>query len=326
LGFLSSGVSSQRVGDIIENTTLSTDMLFIIARSSNTSSTIHRSRVGSTLRSGLSLQTDVTILSPSGSPAVSDNPEVTLSSISTITNHLDSMIQTDVIREAAPVKDTARVEAPVGGIYSNSQRTNVSKVEHGGILIIRHGVITSDSNNRGSIGDIIQTVSGLKGVSRLVRVAVFCGMSEKLDVSVAKLRDGSHATTGTTASQSVRGAGSDLLGGKHSHGTGSDGSIGLNHLSGGKGPARSTGALVLDSRYSSRISPVNRFREVLGINLDRLLSSTFRLGQSLVTSKALGLEFFLGHVGELVDAKLVAESSFVVGLNHLHVLSKDLET
>merc|ERR1719215_167965 len=101
LEFLSSGVSSQRVGDIIENSTLSTDMLFIIARTTNTSSTIHRSRVGSTLSSGLSLQTDVSILSPPGSPAVSDNPVVTLSWISTITNHLNSMIQTDVIREAA---------------------------------------------------------------------------------------------------------------------------------------------------------------------------------------------------------------------------------
>ena len=69
-----------------------------------------------------------------GSPAVSDNPVVTLSWISTITNHLNSMIQTDVIREAASIKDTARVEAPGGGINSNSQRTNISKVSHGGIL------------------------------------------------------------------------------------------------------------------------------------------------------------------------------------------------
>ena len=50
---------------------------------------------------------------------------------------------------------------------------------------------------------------------------------------------------------------------QHWHISRSNSSIGFNHLSSGKCPARSTRSLVLHIRYHSRISPVNWLRKVL---------------------------------------------------------------
>ena len=57
-------ISSKWVRIVKKNTTLSTDSLFIIARSTNTSSTIHGCWICTTLSCGLSLQTDIALLSP----------------------------------------------------------------------------------------------------------------------------------------------------------------------------------------------------------------------------------------------------------------------
>ena len=62
-------------------------------------------------------------------------------------------------------------------------------------------------------------------------------MSEKLDISVSKLRDGSHTSTGSTAGHGVGSAGGHLLGGQGGEAAGGNGGVGLDHFGGGEGPA-----------------------------------------------------------------------------------------
>merc|ERR1712228_163093 len=187
-------------------------MLFIIARTSNTSCSIHRARISSTLSSALSLKPDVSILSPARAPAVSDNPVVSLSSISAITNKLDSVVQSNIRVKVTSIIDSTTVRSPSTSIDSNSKRSILSQVSHDSILVIGcKGVVTSDSNNWGSVHEVIHTVPSLCCGSRSVGVIFFCNMSEELDVCVAELRNRSHTATSSTTGERVGSAGCDLL-------------------------------------------------------------------------------------------------------------------
>merc|ERR1719249_646086 len=179
-------------------------VLFIIARSSNTSSSIHRTRISSTLSSALPLKSDVSILSPARAPAVPNNPVVSLRSISAVTNKLDSVVQGNIRVKVTSIIDSATIRTPSTGIDSKSKRSNLSQVSHDSILVIGcKGVVTSDSNNGGSVHEVIHTVPSLCCGSGSVGIILFCNMSEELDVCVAELWNRSHTTTSSSGSVGI---------------------------------------------------------------------------------------------------------------------------
>ena len=63
-------MDAEREGHIEENTALSTDVLLVRAGTSGAGSAVHGAGVGPALGRGVSLQSDVAVLSPSGAPVV----------------------------------------------------------------------------------------------------------------------------------------------------------------------------------------------------------------------------------------------------------------
>ena len=88
-------IYSNRINNIKENTTLSTDMKFIIAIIF-TCSSHQRSAVSTTHELRFPSQSNVTIFTPSGSPAVTNNPVVTIR-VATVSNKLYSWKRKHII-------------------------------------------------------------------------------------------------------------------------------------------------------------------------------------------------------------------------------------
>merc|ERR1711999_20587 len=102
----------------------------------------------------VTLKPDISILSPARAVAVPNNPVVSLRSVSAIANKLDSVVQGNIGVKVTSIIDSATVRSPSTGIDSNSKRSNLSQVSHDSILVIScKGVVTGDSDNRGSVHD-----------------------------------------------------------------------------------------------------------------------------------------------------------------------------
>ena len=153
-------VGSKWVWSIKENTTLATDMLLIITGTINTSCTIHGAGVSATLGLRVSPQSDVTILSPSCAPAVPHKPVVTQAGISSVSNQLDSMVESNVGAVAASLIDTSTVWSPSTGIDSDSKRSNLSQMLHDLFLVVGgESVIARETNSWWHSIVVIATVS-----------------------------------------------------------------------------------------------------------------------------------------------------------------------
>ena len=63
----------ERVGHIEENTALTTDVLLVRAGASGAGGSVHGGGVSAALGTGVSPQSDVAVLSPSGAPVVQFN-------------------------------------------------------------------------------------------------------------------------------------------------------------------------------------------------------------------------------------------------------------
>ena len=126
-------------------------------------------------------------------------------------------------------------------------------------------------------------------------------MSKELDVGVAELGDGSHASTGSAAGQGVGCAGGDLLRGEHWQVAAGDGSVGLNDLSCGKGPAGAALSLVLDIGDGALLPPVHGGGKVLD-GAFAFGAGSGGSGKPFVAAKVLSLELSICQVGELVDS------------------------
>ena len=61
-------MDAERIGHIEENTALTTDVLLVRARASRAGRPVHGGGVGAALGRGVSPQSDVAVLSPSGAP------------------------------------------------------------------------------------------------------------------------------------------------------------------------------------------------------------------------------------------------------------------
>ena len=66
-------MDAERVGSIVEKTTLTTDMLLVRAGPSSAGTPVHGGGISAALGRGVSPQSDVTVLAPSGAPEVQYN-------------------------------------------------------------------------------------------------------------------------------------------------------------------------------------------------------------------------------------------------------------
>jgi hypothetical protein len=319
-------MSSQREGNIKENSALSAHMLFIISRSSNTCCSVHRGGVSSALHLRVPLEPDVSALAPGSTPAVPDQPVVSLSGIGSVSDQLDGVVQSNVLVEVASVKYSSAVPAPEGGIDGDGEGSDVGDVVHGGLEVVGNGVVSGDSYERGGVQDIVVAASSVGSRSGGVRVVCLSRVSEELDVGVSELGDGSPASTGSSAGEGVGGAGGDLLGGEGRQAVGGEEGVGLDHLGGGEGPAGAALSLVLDSGDGALLPPVNMLGEVLdGGHLEVGAGGRVGGGEGLVSSKGLGLELGISEIRKLVQSHSVGSAGLVVRVHLRNILRKHIE-
>ena len=62
------------------------------------------------------------MFSPGGSPAVPDEPVVSVVQVSAVAHQLDGVVQSNVVLVVAPTEDSTAVELPPAGIRGDSQR------------------------------------------------------------------------------------------------------------------------------------------------------------------------------------------------------------
>lgn len=82
----------------------------------NTTITVERSEISFAGRGGVSLDSNVTIFTISGTPGVSDQPVITFLGISTVTNEGNSVVNIDIIGTVTSVEDTRFVIVELGSI------------------------------------------------------------------------------------------------------------------------------------------------------------------------------------------------------------------
>lgn len=128
-------ISSNWISDIKEDTTSSTDVLDL-----NTiigaSSPKERSVIITTQWRRIPLQPHETILPPTLTPGVPDPPIIPQLRICSITDQLDSMIDLDILRDWASIKDAPIVRTPSGGVDGDGQRADVSNVLQNGVVVV----------------------------------------------------------------------------------------------------------------------------------------------------------------------------------------------
>ena len=157
-------VSTKWVGNIKENSTLSTHVLFIIAWSSNTSCAVHGGGVSAALWGCLSLQPNIATLAPARAPAVPHQPVVTLGLVCAIPNQLHSVVEGDVGVKGAAIIDTTTIASPPTGIHSNSQGSLLCQVGHHSLLVIGgHGVVSGDPHHGGGVHEVVHAVASVGG-------------------------------------------------------------------------------------------------------------------------------------------------------------------
>ena len=96
----------------------------------------------------------------------------------------------------------------------------------------------------------------------------------------------------------------------------------LNGGNGGEGPARSTLSLILDGGDDAVSSPINKLREVVGVEVDRVVG----ILELNLQREVSGSEFLSSEIGELVEAELVRALLVSVSLDEEEVGFEDLES
>merc|ERR1712012_870794 len=181
-------------------------MLLIVARSSNTSCSVHWGGVSAALGLSVPGQPDVATLSPPGAPAVPHNPVVALGLVGAVADQLDSVVESNVTVIGAARVDSRAVPSPSRGVHGNSKRADLSKVGHDGLLVVGgERVVAGDANSGGSVREVVHAVSSFSGGAGGVRVVGLHGVAKQLDVSITKLRDGAIATSSASTGKRVRG-------------------------------------------------------------------------------------------------------------------------
>lgn len=307
---------------------MTTDLLG--SSETNATITVEGGEVSLAGRSSVSLDSNVTIFTISGTPRVSDQPIVTFLRISTVTDQSDGVVNVDVIRTVATVENTRFVIVEVGSINGDDDGTlSGNSVQESFVVVFGELNVTINSNFNGLSLGVEGTVTGGTLVRR-VRVLVFRGQTEKLDVVVGQFRDSTVATTLTTTLVSVLDARNHLLGGEGLEVTRVDGSERFNDGSGSESPARTAVTLILNGGNNTSFSPIDVSGEISNVDLFSSLQVSEHIVLVSSILSTLGethggfLEFFSSSIGERVNTLLVTIVGVrIVGLDLSNLLFED---
>lgn len=188
---------------------------------------------------------DVTLLTPSGRPGVTNEP-VLLAILLAVTHQDNSVVDVGVLL-VATVEDTTLVAGPGGSIDGDGDRTNLGDgVHQGGVVVDRQlNIAVNGSLRRGTRRNVARLVLA---VVRQVRVLELLEKTVAArDIVEGDLRGSTLASTSTTAVIWVGGAHGNLLRTQVEKKTSADGDVGFNDGSRSEGPARTAVTLILDS-------------------------------------------------------------------------------
>ncbi len=283
---------------------------------------------------GGTVQADVTILTPHGSPGVADDPVIVAEFfVVSVAHHLDGVIDPP-LRVVAVLRSvlehTGLVVLPVASSDRDGKGANGSQGRHGSLRAVgSNGTVSADTSlaevgvpsvgSGGVLGADVLALGGRlsAGVGKEVneRVGPLLGQAALggVDVSIGQ---GSVAATASVAS---RGAGGDLLSREHSGLASKERVVGLNRLSGGMTPAISARPLMLHVRKNARGGPGAVIHlvgqgNVVVANVDGERSRAFSRAECLVVRTPL----IGGHVAELIHTLLPGVGA--ISVVHLNVL------
>jgi len=243
-------------------------------------------------------ETDVTLLTPGAAPRVLDNP-VLGAVLLTITDEKNTVVHAS--GRAGGVIDTARVEAPVGGIKSDREGTVLVKSsDHGVLIVINHE----------PLGEVILDLALVKLASLVntdIRIVLLrdhtltdgigesIGHETTVAALIANLLSGAgviHAVLITVDKLLLRDE-RKLLVSKEPHT--------LHVASGRESPAGTAVGLILHVSHSTLIDPVLGFG-VVTKTVDRESVTTRDLTDGK-NAEVLGGELFLSHISKLVESE-----------------------
>jgi len=244
-------------------------------------------------------ETEVTLLSPVVSPGVLDDP-VASTVLRAVTDKKDTVVHT--LRRARGIIDTAAVEAPVGGIKSNRERTLVVEGSNHGVLIV-----IDESPGAEVVLDValVELASLVNTDIRIVTLRDHTdadGIGESIGHETTVAARVANLLSGAREDHAVLLAIDKLLLRDERKVTVGDLVDTLHVASGREGPAGTAVGLILNVGHSTLITPI------LGVRIvdAGIISSSVgvdRLGDRDST-EVLGSELLLSQVSELVKSKV----------------------
>merc|ERR1719242_1577572 len=256
--------SAKRVGVVRHNSTSAAHLNGLDA-SINTAAAIQGRGVNGALWGRLSAQSDVTALTPGGSPRVLDQPEVALSRVSSVSDQGDGMVHHHVAVVVASIEDTTVVGAPVRGGHGGGEGALSGEMVHqsGGIIVGKsleaHG---HHSGVRGCCVKLADIV--VASASTCIGIVVFCDNSEERCVGVGQRLNGSHTAAGASTLKWVGDTADKVLGAQFDQIVSHVVDLGIGSQDGGgsKSPAGPTSSLVPHHGDDSLVPPVNRLGQI----------------------------------------------------------------
>ena len=320
-GHLLGDVGVARIG---EDSAHTTDSLRAIAVAAGT---VLGGGVNSTgLVSLGTLDADVTALSPSRGPGVSDEV-VKLTVVLTVSNKLDGMVNIGLLHVTSG-ENTGLIEVPSTGVNGDGDGTDGGNGLHeGGVTVVSELGVSRDLGEGND--EVRVAVKVLSGVADVRVDPLGRETSVGHDAVVGDLSGTSRASTGSTAVLGVRGTRGDLLLRELNADSLRNKKLRLESLGSGKSPTRTALSLILDGGDSSLLSPVHAGRESVKAGLGKSVLLTVRdvhLGHSLVDRGTVSehlLELLGGEVGKVRHTVLVGKSLGVVLLDGAKVVVED---
>lgn len=284
-------------------------------------------------------QTDVTVLTPRGVPAVADAPVLLVGRrIHTKTSELHAVVQSrvSVLATGGRSQHSASVRLPHRGIDADGDRTILVKVLGEKILVLVGAGVSATGSGIDETGDlgndgrcVVSASTSNTRVTRHIRVAGLSLDTGNLHVSIGSNSVTTVATLITALSVAVDGLLRSQL----------DGVVTLEDvgrldgLSGREGPARTALTLILDGGDSDGAVAIRSAPVKVGGErgrLEGLADLSLLAEEGVVTDgglevQVLALELNGVEIRELVDTECGRRVELLQLLSALHVLGEDGE-
>jgi len=261
----------------------------------------------------ITLHSDVSLLSPGGSPGVLDLPVVG-GTISAITNNQNTVVEGSAAGGRGQNTSGVELEDGLVGLDGDGDGSDVGGGEESGLIAGRDINILGDGDT--GLGDgLAGSIGGGVGIG---------GLSGESLLGDGVLEGVVHQTTrAPVVSVGLRAVNQLLLG------EGDEASLGdepssFHGTGGGERPARTALSLVLDGGDGTLGDPVDRSGQDDVVSVGEVSRAGEIASDGLVAGE--GLELLSAHVGKLVDSHGPGSSLGVVGVDGVDILLEDVES